>query len=184
MTYYESVVKNAALNTSAICKDTKCPFKEEDYRQWCDGWGDYVCESEIPEIVSNAYVEGMKAAKQSVERNKVKVNDYLSSLTEEQRESALELLDNGDCYLEFRGDQSCFWINCGSLFSWGCSDVEPLTPENFKEVADLCRLHNVWGPCIWVCYKRNLQPQIPVVKDMKTLGLWNDKLESLPSNPN
>ena len=38
------------------------------------------------------------------------------------------------------------------------------------------------GSIKFACWKRNLQPWKPIVKDMKKGGVWDDFMESLPIN--
>ncbi len=39
-----------------------------------------------------------------------------------------------------------------------------------------------WGSLKWCCIKRNERPQIPIEEDMKKVGAWCEKMESLPIN--
>ena len=39
-----------------------------------------------------------------------------------------------------------------------------------------------WGSTKFACWKRNLQPQKPVIDDMKKDGVWDDFMEAFPKN--
>lgn len=69
-------------------------------------------------------------------------------------------------------------INCNDLFYWACADSEPL-PED-----DILPFYRAWKAgkdTEWVCVRRNLRPQVPIVERMKERGEWTDVLEALPA---
>ncbi len=77
------------------------------------------------------------------------------------------------------GTTTILFINCNDLFYWGCADAENLP---YDEIPKLYKMHmaNPNGSLIWCCFKRNLQPQEPIVKRWKELGIWTPELEALP----
>lgn len=75
------------------------------------------------------------------------------------------------------------FVACNDVFAWGCADDEELA---FHEVDSLFRewhKDNKYGPIKWVCKKRNLQPQSPLVTQMKDYNVWDAEMEALPRNP-
>ena len=74
------------------------------------------------------------------------------------------------------------FVNCNDVFAWGCADAECIT---LSELSDLYKLHKSdakWGSTKWVCKKRNLQPQRPIIKDMKEDGAWTSDMDLLEKN--
>lgn len=87
-------------------------------------------------------------------------------------------------YDEKQYTTTVLFVNCNDVFAWGCADSEPITDE---EIPNLYRFHaadNKWGSLKWVCQKRNLQPQMPIIRDMKLEGVWDDMMENLPEQNN
>lgn len=84
------------------------------------------------------------------------------------------------------------FVNCNDVFAWAYADGEEVSFSEYveegkvNELYDLLRLHlenKKWGSIKWVCLKRNMKPQSPIVRDMKKEGYWDTELESLPENP-
>jgi len=74
-------------------------------------------------------------------------------------------------------------VNCNDVFAWACADDECLPLD---QIIPLYKAHIKdprWGSDIWCCFRRNLQPQCPVIDGMKKDGVWTDDLEALPVNP-
>lgn len=72
------------------------------------------------------------------------------------------------------------YVNCNDVFYWAQAEGEHF---GFEDLEDLYRAHVLnpqWGSTIWACKHRNLQPQVPVKKEMIKDGAWNDELEALP----
>ena len=82
------------------------------------------------------------------------------------------------------------FVNCNDVFAWGCADAETITGGDNAdfETNELYRLtsyvinNEKWGSTKFACWKRNLQPQKPVIDDMKKDEVWDDFIESLPKN--
>jgi hypothetical protein len=74
-------------------------------------------------------------------------------------------------------------VLCSDVFAWGCCDCESLTIEELPELCEMYMEDKFWGLVRWVCKKRNLQPQYPIVKDMIKDGVWDEEMEALPLNP-
>lgn len=89
--------------------------------------------------------------------------------------------------------ETCIWlnkgegltvqVNCSDTFAWGCADSEDIESE--EELGALCETLVAWpktGGDKWCSFKRNEQPQAPVVKFIKDAGEWCERMESLPFN--
>lgn len=74
------------------------------------------------------------------------------------------------------------FMNCNDVFSWGCADAECITIDEIPDLYLLWRDNHKWGPMKWACKKRNLQPQRPIVIDMKKDGYWDATMADLPGN--
>ena len=69
------------------------------------------------------------------------------------------------------------------VFAWGGADAEAV--ESDADLEELTRLHlddPTFGVIKWVCRKRKMQPQAPLVELIKTNGGWTEEWESLPPN--
>lgn len=74
-------------------------------------------------------------------------------------------------------------VNCNDVFAWGCSDSEDLHYDEIENVYRAFLKDGHAGVEIWCIKKRNLQPQQPVLNNLKKLGLWTPELDALPLNP-
>ena len=72
------------------------------------------------------------------------------------------------------------FVICNDVFYWACADAECLTLDEVGPLYKAWHADRKWGVIKWVCAKRNLQPQVPIVRDMKAAGAWTDELEALP----
>ena len=81
-------------------------------------------------------------------------------------------------------------VNCNDVFAWGCADTEEVEHDEWGDLEsdDLYMLlrdqlaDGRWGSVRWACRKRQQKPQPPIVRDMKTAGVWDEEMESLPDN--
>ena len=82
------------------------------------------------------------------------------------------------------------FVNVNDKFGPG-SDAEDVSSDDGEpniETNELYRLtlyvtkNERWGSVKFVCWKRNLQPWKPIVREMKKDGAWDDFMESLPLN--
>ena len=79
----------------------------------------------------------------------------------------------------------CLYLNCSDMFIWGATDAENVLTTEIDQIWECIKKYGpVWGGCIWVCFKRNLQPQLAVREKLKELNLWDKDLESLYPNKN
>ena len=75
------------------------------------------------------------------------------------------------------------FVNCNDLFYWGTADAEHVTLKEVQSLYEAWKSGTKWGVSIWCCKKRNMQPQVPIVKDMKADGAWTEELEAFPKPP-
>ena len=69
------------------------------------------------------------------------------------------------------------------MFAWACADSEPVKENELSELYRMHKENEKWGSAKWVCKKRNMQPQHPIVRDMKKEKVWCNMMSALPSNP-
>lgn len=74
------------------------------------------------------------------------------------------------------------YVNCNDVFMWGCADAEDITTDQIESLYNLHFENKKWGTMKWACINRNLQPQSPIVRDMKIDKYWDDILEGLRPN--
>lgn len=72
------------------------------------------------------------------------------------------------------------YVNANDVFMWGCADATTITQDELEEFYKMSR--NEYGDIKWICKKRNIQPQSPLIKRIKDAGCWDDEFESLPKN--
>ena len=73
-------------------------------------------------------------------------------------------------------------VNTSDVFAWGYANADFADLHEMEDLYKLTREDRKWGSIKWICYKDNLQPQYPIVRDMKAAGAWCDKMEALPKN--
>ena len=84
----------------------------------------------------------------------------------------------------------CVFVLCNDVFAWGTADAENITATEDVDIEtnELYRLmtyvleNKVWGGTKYACWKRNLQPQKPVINRLKSEGIWDEWWEALPTN--
>ena len=73
-------------------------------------------------------------------------------------------------------------VIANDVFSWATAESVSISSD--AELESLCRMvKQPAGLTKWVCQKRNMKPQNPIVEDLKQSGLWDDDFEALPDNP-
>lgn len=95
--------------------------------------------------------------------------DYVSSFAGEPQEISKETV--------------VLFVNCNDLFVWACADAEELPHDEIGPLFKMWHADKRWGADKWCCLRRNMQPQGPIVRDMKLSGSWDDVMEALPKNP-
>lgn len=78
------------------------------------------------------------------------------------------------------GPQTLISVVCSDLFSWGCADSEDLPTD---EIGNLYKHWKRGEIDLWVCKRRKMRPQKPIVDGLKKAGKWTDEWEALPPNP-
>lgn len=71
-------------------------------------------------------------------------------------------------------------VNCNDVFYWACADAESLPQSEIRHLYELWLKNKKFGADKWCCLRRNMQPQVPLVKMMKEEGFWDAELEALP----
>ena len=81
------------------------------------------------------------------------------------------------------------FVNTSDIFAWGVADGDSITGSDEADIEtnDVYRLLSYvlddsgWGVIKYACWKQQLQPQNPIIRDMKKDGVWDDFMESLPA---
>lgn len=73
-------------------------------------------------------------------------------------------------------------VNTNDIMMWACGDNEELEYDQIESLTKLYLDNFEWGPTKWTCLYKNMQPQYPIVRDMKKSGYWDSELENLPLN--
>jgi hypothetical protein len=73
-------------------------------------------------------------------------------------------------------------VNTNDVFMWACGDAEDLEYDQIEPLIKLVLDNLKWGSTKWACIVNNMQPQGPIVRDMKIDKYWDDELETLPKN--
>jgi len=73
------------------------------------------------------------------------------------------------------------FLNCNDTFAWGCADAEEVKSSELEELYKLYKKYGYSGTTIWVCKKRNEQPQKPVREWLEKEGVF-DQIKELPEN--
>jgi hypothetical protein len=74
------------------------------------------------------------------------------------------------------------YVNCSDVFAWGGADAEPVKSSELPELFEMHDDDPIYGSTKWVCKKRNMQPQFPLIEKMKEYDKWDAQMEALPKN--
>lgn len=77
---------------------------------------------------------------------------------------------------------STVFVSCNDVFAWATADGEALPYNEIQNLFLMWHEDKTWGCVKWVCVKRNMQPQKPMVDMIKKAEKWCSLLESLPKN--
>jgi hypothetical protein len=83
--------------------------------------------------------------------------------------------------IQIAGSTTIVFVICNDLFYWGTADAEDLPHDEIGKLFKMWYADKRWGPDKWCCFRRNLRPQVPIVKMMKEAGVWDDAMEALPA---
>ena len=80
------------------------------------------------------------------------------------------------------------FVNTSDVFAWGvadgdsirCSDKADIETNEVYRLLTYALANKKWCYVKYACWKHNLQPQKPIIRDMKKDGAWDDFMESLP----
>ena len=81
------------------------------------------------------------------------------------------------------------FVNCNDVFAWAYADAEPVDCEDYETRGALYDLLKSYledrnhGTVKWVCKKRKMKPQAPMVQQMIEKGSWDADMQDLPDNP-
>lgn len=95
------------------------------------------------------------------------------------------LLVEGYLFLSTRDDTTTIFVNANDVFMWACADAEKITnndgeyPSEILELYKLCKQNKKWGAVKWLCLKRKLPSQQPIINDMIKDGYWDNSLETI-----
>lgn len=128
--------------------------------------------------------DGWNAHRTELLEKHIALEKWYSELPWEVLEHLEPLLINEDIYLSSWSKENEFkvFILCNDIFAWGCSDTEEVEFDELPIIAQFVREDKFWGVIKYVCHKRREKPQKPVIKNMKTAGVWDQLLEDLPDN--
>jgi len=73
-------------------------------------------------------------------------------------------------------------VNTNDVFAWACGDAETLEYDEIEPLIKLFLDNPHWGSTKWACIFNNMQPQGPIIRDMKKDRYWDAELEALPIN--
>lgn len=73
-------------------------------------------------------------------------------------------------------------VNTNDIMIWAHGDNEELEYDEIEPLIKLYLDNSKWGSTKWACLYNNMQPQYPIVRDMKKSGYWDSELENLPLN--
>jgi len=91
-------------------------------------------------------------------------------------------LNSGSPWFDKKEKTTVVCVNAPDVFAWAAADAESILPAEIPDLYNLWRAHGEHGAVLWLCMKRNMQPQAAIKKDLIRAGLWEDKYESLPEN--
>lgn len=74
---------------------------------------------------------------------------------------------------EWPKDYITVHVNCNDVFAWGAADSEDITYSELKDLYEMWKKDENWGPAVWCIKKRQIKPQPPVEKIIKEAGIWN-----------
>lgn len=99
------------------------------------------------------------------------------------------LLVEGECFINTRKyvciDESIqpqtivVFVICNDLFYWASADAESITSEELPELYEMFIKDKKWGTSKWCCKKRNMKPQVPIIKRMKEENVWEEWMNDL-----
>ena len=79
--------------------------------------------------------------------------------------------------------KALFSVNANDVFAWGCADSEFIESEDeLWKLAEFVAGDEKYGDLRWLCWKRQSQPQPPLIERLREAKAWDDFFESLPAN--
>jgi len=96
---------------------------------------------------------------------------------------AIFLLEKDVLFLSQNENQAILFLGCNDVFAWACADAEPVMMDDLYKIYERVQENEIYGSTVWVCIKRNMQPQPPLKAVMKRKGYWPEIMDTLPKNP-
>lgn len=72
-------------------------------------------------------------------------------------------------------------VNANDVFYWGCADSEYFGEDEIASIYAEWKKDPNFGIFKWLCKKRNMRPQVPLVEQIKKAGLWDAEFDALPA---
>lgn len=87
-----------------------------------------------------------------------------------------------DSWPEDAKKMTALCVDCSDVFAWGCSDAESLEYGELQDLYDHWLKDPSRGATVWCCKKRRQLPQAPVLKSIRSGGLWDmDAMQLAPN---
>lgn len=74
------------------------------------------------------------------------------------------------------------FVCCNDTFHYASADAESITLREVKDLYKLWLKNKSYGPVVWLCMKRKLQPLPELKKKLLELNLWTTELEGFEKN--
>ena len=129
------------------------------------------------------YQDGWNAYGEEFLSTFIKTKDWFSALPEWKQVIVGDLVKNEAIMIQYPKEGARIFFNSSDLFAWGCADCEEITSDDMlRELYDIWKVKGDNGLSVWLCKKEGMQPQWPVEKDWRRLGIWDNELENLKPN--
>jgi hypothetical protein len=76
----------------------------------------------------------------------------------------------------------CLYLVENDVFAWGYSGYCDFNTSDIHEIYKAHKDNKDWGVIKWICARKNLQPQKPMIKAIKKAGYWDSTFERLKKN--
>lgn len=81
---------------------------------------------------------------------------------------------------EVQSSTVVLFVSCSDVFYWGTADAESLPYDQIKHLFTCWHNDKIWGVIKWCAIQRNQRPQEPMIKLMKSDGVWDEEMKKLP----
>jgi hypothetical protein len=118
--------------------------------------------------------DGWNAAHEKILNLVIDLEAWSLSIPAEHRELLSKLVKVGTIDVQVEAGVVKMFVGANDFFCWACSDLEECDFSDLKDIDD--------NYSLWLCRKRNMQPQPAVVKLLKDSWAWSPEFEKLPEN--